>query len=135
MTITHDRRIAQYVCLRLPPPISTNALYRAYARGGRVSTIKSKEYRAWVAVAGAELELQRPACVPGAYGLRIALPRKCRLDLDNASKATIDLLVTHNVVEGDGPRHMQKLEVYRGTDDAMMVWVISTKEAANESAG
>lgn len=130
--IVHDRRTAQCVVLRLPPPISTNAIYRAYSRGGRVSTIKSKEYRAWIAVAGAELELQRPACVPGAYGLRIAVPRKCRIDLDNCCKGVIDLLVMHKVVDGDGPRHMQKLEVYRGVDDAMTVWVIATTEQCDE---
>lgn len=132
MTIVHDRRVAQCVVLRLPPPISTNAIYRAYARGGRVSQIKSKEYRAWISVSGAELELQRPGCVPGAYGLRIAVPKKCRVDLDNCCKGVIDLLVLHRIVDGDGPRHMQKLEVFRGSDDAMTIWVISTKETDGE---
>jgi len=132
VTITHDRKVQQYICLRLPPPISTNALYRAYARGGRVSTIKSKEYRSWIALAGAELELQRPGCVLGAYGVRISIPRKSRGDLDNYCKAVLDLLVTHKIVEGDGPRHFQKLEVWRGSDEATMVWVISTKEATGE---
>lgn len=132
MLVAREKKVAQCVVLRLPPPISTNAIYRAYARGGRVSQIKSKEYRSWISVAGQELELQRPGCVPGAYGLRIAVPRKCRIDLDNCCKGAIDLLVLHKIVDGDGPRHMQKLEVYRGSDDAMMIWVISTKEAGSE---
>lgn len=130
--ITVDRRVAECVVLRLPPPISTNALYRAYARGGRVCTIKSEAYRAWITLAGQELELQSPPRVVGAYGLRIAVPRKCRLDLDNCCKGLIDLIVTHGVVDGDGPRHMQKLEVYRGSDDQMTVWVISTKDGSDD---
>lgn len=128
-----ERRVQQYVGLRLPPPISTNAIWRAYVRKGHATNIKSKEYRAWITIAGQELEAQRPGCVPGAYGLRIAVPSKCRIDLDNCCKGVIDLIVLHGVVEGDGPKHLQKLEVYRGSDpEAMQIQIISTKEAADE---
>lgn len=131
MTIV--RKVMQYVGLRLPPPISTNAIWRAYVRKGHATNIKSKEYRCWITVAGQELEMQRPGRVPGPYGLRIAVPTKCRIDLDNCCKAAIDLLVLHGVVEGDGPKYLQKLEVWRGTEpEAMHIMIISTKEASDE---
>ncbi len=126
-----DRKSALWVGLRLPPPISTNALHRAFSRGGRVSSIKSAKYRDWLKSAGDMLESQNPACVPGAFGVRIAVPAKCRLDLDNCCKATLDLLVSHNVIEGDGPKHLQRLEVWRGTDSEMVVSIISTQVVEN----
>lgn len=122
-----DRKTAQWVSLTLPPPISTNALHRAFSNGKRVTSIKSEKYRNWLKDAGWMLEAQKPACVPGAYGIRIAVPVKCRVDLDNCCKATLDLLVAHNVVEGDGPKHLQRLEVWRGSEETMSVNIISTK--------
>jgi len=124
MTECYERKTAQYVGLFFDTPsISTNAIWRSV----RGRNIKSKKYREWVEAAGAELEAQKPCCVPGAYGVRIALPKGCRLDADNAAKAWLDLLRNHNVVDGDGPKHLRKLEIWHGGDERTMVQVISTR--------
>lgn len=93
-----DRPEVQCVYVTLPPPISTNALHRAFVRGGRVSSIKSAKYRDWCVEAGAMLELQKPGKIVGSYGLTIKVPRKTRIDLDNAIKAISDLIDRKSVV-------------------------------------
>lgn len=115
------RPVVQDIILRLPPPISTNAIWRSFVRGGRATTIKSADYRKWMVDAGAMLEAQRPGRVEGAYKLSIALPIKCRIDLDNTVKAYSDLLETHQVVAND--RLMQRLEVWRGEETETVVWI------------
>lgn len=122
------RKPAQAVVIELPPPISVNALYRAIVRSGsRVPVnIKSEKYRDWIVGAGQILEEQNPGHVAGPYGLRISLPVKCRMDLDNSVKCVSDLLQSHNVIEND--RLMQRLEVWRGAGETMQVYVISTRE-------
>ena len=117
-----ERRQSQYVDLLFGiKPISTNAIWRSF--NGR--NILSKEYREWKVAAGAELQTQNPAHVSGPYGLRIILKKGSRLDLDNSVKAFSDLLVQHGVVADD--RHMQNLEVRRGTHDKTLIQVISTR--------
>ena len=106
-------------------PISVNAMYRSFARGRRISAIKSQAYREFIEEAGAELESQSPGCVTGAYGIRISLCKGCRLDVDNAAKAWLDLLAYHRVTEND--RNCQKLEIWRGAHETTMVQVISTR--------
>jgi len=129
------RKPTQYVSLYLPPPISTNALTRSVAKGRFVTSITSAEYRKWKVAASQYLELQKPGCVVGPYGLRIAVPKKCRVDLDNTAKALIDLLHQHHVVEGDGPKHLQRLEIWRGEEEETFVQIISTKGVDNGKQG
>jgi len=126
------RKVSQYVCLYLPPPISTNALTRSVSKGRFVTSITSAEYRKWKIAASEMLELQRPGYVPGAYGLRIAVPKKCRVDLDNTAKALIDLLHQHKLVDGDGPKHLQRLEIWRGDEEETFIQIISTKGVSND---
>ena len=125
MTYVFPRPLVQDIILRLPPPISTNAIWRSFVRGGRATTIKSAAYRKWMADAGAMLEAQRPGCVEGAYKLSLALPCKCRIDLDNSVKAYSDLLEAHQVVAND--RLMQRLEVWRGEETETVVWIERVK--------
>jgi len=107
-------------------PISTNALYRAFTRGKRVTSIKSAAYRKFIEEAGAELLAQRPGHVPGAYGVKIILISGWRGDVDNAAKAFLDLLAAHGVTDND--RNCMDLHVKRGKHDVTQIWVISTKD-------
>jgi Holliday junction resolvase RusA-like endonuclease len=100
-------------------------MYRAFARGNRVSSIKSKAYRDFIDAAGAELIEQCPGSVAGAYGVKIILQKGCRLDIDNSVKAWLDLLASHGVTDND--RNCQDLHVRRGSHDVTQIWVISTK--------
>lgn len=119
------RKAAQYVALSLPAPISTNDIWRAFVRNGRATNIKSKKYRDWIIDAGKVLEAQAPGCVPGRYSLRIKVPKKCRIDLDNCVKCVGDLLQEHRVIEND--RYMDELIVSRGDDESMNVMIITMK--------
>lgn len=126
MTECYERKQAQFVGLFFrTKPVSVNAIWRSFVRGKRVATIKSQVYRDFIRDAGAELEAQKPCCVPGPFGVRIALFKGCRLDVDNAAKCILDLLAAHGVIEND--RHCQRLEIWRGGDDRTMVQVISTR--------
>lgn len=119
MTEVFDRAIADHVTLYLPPPISVNAMYRSFAMGKRLATIKSQKYRDWIREAGDMLEAQKPACVPGYYAIGIAVPAKTRVDIGNVEKAVSDLLQTHNVIEND--RLCERIEIWRGAEDRMLV--------------
>jgi crossover junction endodeoxyribonuclease RusA len=84
--------------LRLPPSI--NRLWRA----GRGRVYRSPRYEAWLKEAGWELAIQRPARITGQVSIVIAAgrPDRRRRDLDNiATKACLDLLVAHRVIEDD----------------------------------
>lgn len=127
MTDVHDRATAQWVSLWFETkPVSVNAIWRSYARGNRVATIKSQVYRDFIRDAGAELEAQKPCCVPGYYGISITLAKSCKADVDNVAKCYLDLLALHGVTGND--RLCQRLSVKRSTDDKTNIQVISTKK-------
>lgn len=109
-------------------PISVNAMYRAFASGKRITSIKSKQYRDFIEAAGFELAAQKPPCVKGAYGVKIVLQKGCRLDIDNSVKAWLDLLALYGVTEND--RNCQDLHVKRGSHEVTMITVLSTKDSA-----
>jgi Holliday junction resolvase RusA-like endonuclease len=81
----------------IPTPPSTNAIWRAV--NGRV--IKSAEYRAWITQAGLVLMSQRPKSVTGPCNVRVCCETNGRRDLDGYLKATLDLLVTHKLIDSD----------------------------------
>ena len=58
---------------------------------------------AWLKAAGWELVLQKPAPVPGSVRVNISAgrPDRRRRDVDNLSKAVLDLLTKHQVIEDD----------------------------------
>jgi Holliday junction resolvase RusA-like endonuclease len=103
------------IVLRLERPFSTNAMYRSFGRSGKgVTTIKSKAYRDWQAQALGLLQTQKWSPVTGAFGLQIKLPKGTRFDLDNTSKAFIDLLRKAGVIVDDAPKYMRRLEIIIG---------------------
>lgn len=94
----------------LPFPPSVNALYRAV--GGR--SILSETYRRWKREAGLTLLSQRPAKVAGTVSVNVELcaPDKRRRDVDNAgAKAVLDLLVSHQIIEGDDSRFLRRISI------------------------
>lgn len=97
--------------VRLPLPPSTNKLYRAVPGRG---VIKSAAYRKWIDDAGYALLEQKPKPVAGDFDLWLYVewPDKRKRDLDNSIKATLDLLVSHQLVEDDSK--CQAMHIYRG---------------------
>lgn len=112
-----DRHISDEVTLRLPICPGVNALYRAFVRPGAkyATSIKSEAYRRWIKDAGAQLEGQSPACVPGLFEFEMSVPAKARGDLDGFLKASLDLLEAHGVIEND--KHCQRIEVWRSLEE------------------
>lgn len=92
------RPVRERVHIDLPLPISTNALWRP-VNGGMV---KTDRYRSWHRTAGDQLANQRPGRVAGPYTLTLLVNRRrSKMDLDNAIKATSDLLQHHGVIDND----------------------------------
>lgn len=82
----------------LPLPPSVNNLYFNSPRGGRV---KTERYRKWIEAARWALLAQRARPIAGQVRLDILVSEKSRADLENHAKATIDLFVSHGVLQDD----------------------------------
>ena len=92
----------------MPFPPSINRLYRAV--GGR--SILSEAYRRWKLEAGWALAAQHPKRVfgPVAVTVELCAPDKRRRDADNAgTKAVLDLLVAHQIIEADDSRFLREV--------------------------
>lgn len=103
-----DTGRAGEVRVTLPFPPSINRLYRAV--GGR--SILSEAYRLWKTEAGLTLNSQRPKKVAGKVSVTVELcaPDKRRRDADNAgTKAVLDLLVNHQIIEADDSRILREI--------------------------
>lgn len=85
--------------LTLPYPPSANHLWRNVSG----KTLKSEEYRKWLALASALVMSQRPKAVRGGYSLTVIAtrPDNRRRDLDNLIKPVSDLLKFSGVIEDD----------------------------------
>ena len=93
------------IVLDLPPPISTNRLWRsAKTERTRMAVYKSGPYKQWIRRADAMLlELgQLPGIKPivGKFTALILLKRSS-LDLDNNSKCVLDFLQSRNFIIDD----------------------------------
>jgi len=113
------------VMLELPAPISTNKLWRPIKRNSSAAMVKSQEYLNWISEAGYKLNAQRPGMVVGHFALHLWIGSS-RIDLDNAIKATLDLLQSQGVIEND--RLCVSLRVKRDEGDGMRAMVVKTKE-------
>lgn len=87
------------IALTLPFPPSTNNLF---INVGKFRVV-SKRYKAWREEAGVALKAQQPNRLGGYYTLGLTLhpPTRAARDLDNFIKAVSDLLVAHDVIQGD----------------------------------
>ena len=93
--------------LRLPVPPSTNHLFATY--GDR--RVRTREYRAWAAAAGWEMQSQPRQAVKGPVALHFYLPFNARRDISNYVKPLEDLLVVHRMIEGDSMKIVRRLTV------------------------
>ncbi len=89
--------------LALTFPPSTNHLFASVGK----RRIVSKEYSAWREANGWEIQRQKPGSLRGPVRLDIKLQTGRKADASNCIKAIEDLLVTHGVIEGDGPSHVR----------------------------
>jgi hypothetical protein len=88
------------VVLTLPMPPTTNNLFAGTGR----RRIKTRQYQAWENQAGWALLRQRPPHIKGPVAVTIEVSdgeSSNTWDLCNREKATMDLLVTHGVIQGD----------------------------------
>lgn len=83
----------------LPIPPSVNNLFFNAKKGGR---IPSSKYTAWKAEAGWHLNFQRAKMMVGEVLVYISIRRPNKTsDLDNRTKALLDILVTQGVIRDD----------------------------------
>ena len=93
--------------ITLPYPVSVNGAFRKH-NGAHLS----EAYRNWRDEAGWMLKQQRPAKVAGPVAVLVELkaPDKRRRDVDNAGfKACLDLLVSHQIIQGDDSRYVREV--------------------------
>lgn len=96
------------ITLELPFPPTLNNIFQVH-KGAHLS----KKYREWRDEAGWMLRAQNPKSLSGVVSVAVKLvpPDKRVRDLDNAGfKAVIDLLVRHEVIEGDDSRYVRRIE-------------------------
>jgi crossover junction endodeoxyribonuclease RusA len=87
------------IVLTLPFPPSTNNLFRNAGK----RRIKTDRYTRWITEAGWWLSFHNVPRLSGPYALALTLhpPTRAARDLDNFVKAVSDLLVAHEVIDGD----------------------------------
>lgn len=84
--------------ITLPFPLSANRIWRSFARGKRVATIKTKEYRDWLddarPIAEAAMIVQGAEVLTGplAVTLSVRQPDRRKRDIDNMNKSVLDCL-------------------------------------------
>lgn len=105
------RRLAKYgecASIKIPVPISVNAMYRNVNGVGRV---KTKELKNWKLEASWELGRQNPPRFEGQVDISISLryPPKGRADCSNYIKGVEDLLVECGVIEDDSHKYVRSV--------------------------
>lgn len=106
--------------LSLPMPPSVNHLFANVARKGRVATAK---YTAWRIEAGLRLNLQRPPRIDGPVALEYCFGTDTRADLGNLEKATTDLLVSSNIIDGDSKKTVKRISMWWGEHEGVKITV------------
>ncbi len=95
----------------LPMPMSVNNLFFNVPGRGRV---KTKAYENWQQAAALTIvaAVRADQRIGGRVSVKIELPAKCRLDIDNAVKPILDALVRSRRIDDD--RNVASLTVDRG---------------------
>lgn len=125
-----DRPERECVTIDLPcGPFSTNDIWAPVARGKYAAMVRSKAYLKWASDAGFLLNSQRPGRVDGHFALHLYVDAGRRLDLDNAIKASLDLLQAQGVIEND--RKCVSIRAKRANVDGMRIMVVRTKVAVD----
>jgi len=95
------------ISLELSLPPTVNGLYKNIKRG----RARTPRYNAWRTSAGWQLMAQRPERLIGPVVISYAISSKAKGDPDNYLKALNDLLVSYQVIEGDTPKTVRKIDV------------------------
>ena len=95
----------------IPLPVSNNRLQRSTASGRRFNT---SQYAEWKEEAGKDILAQRAMLsmrrrIEGHYGFMIVMNPGVRIDLNNALKASIDLMHWMNITDDDS---MNRIGIY-----------------------
>lgn len=89
---------------KAPPSVNNLFFNRAKGRG------VTPQYRSWKQDAGWELKSQKQKPIHGPVSV-MATFEEGRADLDNLSKPTLDLLVSHGLIDDDGPSVVKQLNL------------------------
>ena len=90
--------MTDYACLIVPMPPSVNAIWRS--KGKHV--YRSDRYENWLTEAGWALKRQETPAITGHFTINLRFgPRRSNADLDNKTKAVLDLLETHKIIKSD----------------------------------
>ena len=114
------------IVLKLPVPISVNAMYRNVAGIGRVKTGK---YKAWVKLADQWLMTQKRGRVSGPCELEIRIPASSRGDASNRIKICEDYLVSREITDDD--RNNWRVSIWR--DKSLTDHCVVTIREADET--
>lgn len=93
--------------LQLPFPPSTNNLF-LNREHGRAPT---RDYKIWQMDAGWALNKQHQKPIKGSVAVFCTFQEGRKADLDNLSKAVLDLLVEHQLIDGDGPSIVKSISL------------------------
>lgn len=104
----------------LPPPISVNAMYGQAPGRKRFHTTA---YANWIEDAGRILNAARPPKFPGQVWIGIQVSHSSKLDIDNAAKGILDLLVKQGVIKDDRKKYLQELRLTWGNNSGARVEV------------
>jgi crossover junction endodeoxyribonuclease RusA len=119
------------ITLKLPFPVSVNAIWRAYK--GR--NIKTERYRIWQRAALNEAMAQRQTPIAGPVDVEIMLgrPSKRKMDVDNFCKGPLDILTHMGLIEDDSLIQRLTVSWCPSTEPktaTILVWPHEEREAA-----
>lgn len=80
-----------------------------------------ERYRAWRSAAGWQVRLQNPRRVRGPVAISITLEEGARVDLDNLTRAPIDLLCELNLIEGDRRDVIREVNLRWGAEPGLRI--------------
>ena len=121
----------QKTIIRLPIPISVNALYYNRKGGKGRGRIKTPAYRRWLAEADKWLLMQKRGLkkIEGLCSVLIQVP-PTRADVYNLGKAPQDFLVSRELTDDDKFHVKVSLEVVPGLDCCLITIIPLTSEPA-----
>lgn len=97
--------------LVMPPPISTNHLFRNVEKVGRVAT---SHYKAWQRDARDRLQAQRPLpefIKPVSITIFVGEKAVGDMDSDNTAKAYLDAIVKAKIIKDDNRKWVRSIRV------------------------
>lgn len=122
------------VVINLPFPPSVNALF-GQAPGHK--RYPSAQYKTWQTAAEWTLLTARPPRVPGPVFLlfEFVAPDKRQRDVSNYIKAPEDLLVRHNVIDGDHNEVVRRIEAkWSEGEEGVRITITSERQEAMRKA-